>query len=75
MQKQTFIDNMGARGYVLRHGHNGNITATKGDFTVRLVPLADYSVYINTPTVTAITQKGATDTETMRIIDGLTVQP
>lgn len=72
MQKQTFIDNMKARGYVLRYGHNGNITATKGDITVRLVPLADYSVCINTSTATAITQKGATDAETLRIIDGLT---
>lgn len=72
MQKQTFVDDMRARGYALRYGHNGNITATKGDLTVRLVPLANYSVYINTPTVTAITQKGATDAETLRIIDGLT---
>lgn len=72
MQKQTFIDDMRARGYALRYGHNGNITATKGDLTVRLVPLANYSVYINTPTVTAITQKGATDAEILRIIDVLT---
>lgn len=72
MQKQTFIDNMRARGYALRCGRNGNITATKGDLTVRLVPLANYSVYINTPTVKAITQKGATDAETLRVIDGLT---
>lgn len=72
MSKQTFIDNMTERGYELRYGHNGNITATKGDFTVRWVPLANYIVYINTPTVTAITREGATDAETLRIIDGLT---
>ena len=43
--------------------------------TVRLVPLADYTVYIATPTVTAITAKDATDAETLRTIDLLTVQP
>ena len=72
MDKQTFIDNMTGRGYELRFVHNGNITATKGDNTVRLVPLANYIVYVNTPTVTAITREGATDAETFRIIDGLT---
>lgn len=72
MKKQTFIDNMTERGYELRFGHNGNITATKGDNTVRWVPLANYIVYVNTPTVTAITREGASDAEAMRIIDGLT---
>lgn len=72
MNKQTFIDNMTERGYKLRFGHNGNITATKGENTVRLVPLADHIVYIATPTVTAITEKGVTDTEALRIIDALT---
>lgn len=72
MDKQTFIDNMTERGYELRFGHNGNITATRGENTVRLVPRANYVVYIATPTVTAITQKGVTDAETLRIIDGLT---
>lgn len=60
------------RGYELRFGRNGNTTATKGENTVRLVPRADYIVYIATPTVTAITEKGVTDTETLRIIDALT---
>lgn len=72
MDKQTFTGNMMERGYELRFGHNGNITATKGENTVRLVPLANYIVYINTPAVTAITREGATDAETFRIIDGLT---
>lgn len=72
MEKQTFIDNMMERGYELRFGHNGNITATKGENTVRLVPRANYTVYIATPTVTAITEKGVTDDETLRIVDGLT---
>lgn len=72
MEKQTFIDNMMERGYELRFSHNGNITATKGENTVRLVPFANYTVYIATPTVTAITEKGVTDAETLRIIDGLT---
>lgn len=72
MEKQTFINQMKARGYELCFVRNGNITATKGENTVRLVPLANYGVYINTPTVTAITRKDATDAETMNIIAALT---
>lgn len=72
MQRQTFIDNMTARGYELHCVRNGNVTATKGDFTVRWVVFADHGVYIDTPTVTAITREDAADDETMRIIDGLT---
>ena len=75
MQRQTFIDNMKERGHSITRTPNGNTKATKGDITVRLVPLSSYSVYINTPTVTAITAKDATDTETLRTIDALTVQP
>ena len=75
MRKQTFIDAMTARGYKLTYTANGNVTATKGDITVRLVPLADYKVYINTPVVTAITNKDATEAETLRTIDVLTIQP
>lgn len=72
MEKQTFINQMTARGFELETVGNGNINATKGDITVRLVPLANYIVYINTPTVTAITRKGATDAEALRIIARLT---
>lgn len=72
MDKQTFIDNMTERGYELETVSNGNITATKGDITVRLVPLADYIVYVDTPAVTAIIRKDATDVETMNIIAALT---
>lgn len=72
MDKQTFTDNMKASGYELRFGRNGNITATKGDNTVRLVPLADYGVYISTPSLKAITSKDATDTETLLLINLLT---
>lgn len=64
MDKQTFIDNMKACGYELRFGRNGNITATKGDATVRFVPLANYIVHIDTPT--AIVREGTTDTKTFR---------
>lgn len=70
MDKRTFTDNMKACGYELRFG--GNITATKGDDTVRLVPLADYGVYIGTPSLKAITSKEATDTETLLPITLLT---
>lgn len=59
---------MKACGYELRFG----ITATKGDDTVRLVPLADYGVCIVTPILKAITRKDATDTETLRPINLLT---
>jgi hypothetical protein len=72
MSKQTFIDNMTARGYELRTVRNGNVIARKGDITIRLVTLANYGVYIDTPTVTALTDENATDEETMRIIDALT---
>lgn len=58
MDKQTFTDNMKACGYELSFGRNG-------DNTVRLVPLADYGVYIGTPSLKAITSKDATDTETL----------
>lgn len=75
MQKKTFINNMKERGYSISATINGNIKATKGDITVRLVPLANYGVHIDTPTVTAITAKDATDAETLRIIDALTIQP
>lgn len=72
MEKQTFINNMTERGYELCFVRNGNITATKGENTVRLVPLANYCVYIDTPTATAIVSKDATDAEALRILDGLT---
>jgi hypothetical protein len=72
MEKQTFVNQMKARGYELETVANGNITATKGDITVRFVPLANYVVYIDTPTVTAIVREGATDDETLRIVAGLT---
>ena len=73
MERQTFVNQMKARGYeTTPPSPTGNVTATKGDITVRLVPLADYIVYIDTPAVTAIIRKGATDAETLRMIDGLT---
>lgn len=75
MQKETFIDNMKERGYSISATINGNIRATKENITVRLVPLANYGVNIDTPTVTAITAKDTTDDETLRIIDALTIQP
>lgn len=75
MLQQTFIDEMKSRGYYIIRTPNGNTKAIKGNITVRLVPLSNYGVYINTPTVTAITAKDATDAETLRIIDHLTVQP
>ena len=73
MQKQTFIDSMTERGYELKYERNGNITATKGANTVRYVPLADHIVCVSTPTMTAITREGATDEETLRVVDAFTV--
>lgn len=49
VKKETFVNQMTARGYELETVANGNIS----DITVRLVPLANYVVYIDTPTVTA----------------------
>lgn len=72
MQKETFINQMKERGYDIKTVHNGNVIARKGDVTLRWVALANYGVYIATPTVTALTKEDATDAETMRIIDGLT---
>ena len=45
MNKQTFVNQMTARGFKLETVANGNVTATKGDITVRFVPLADYDRY------------------------------
>ena len=72
MNKQTFINQMAARGFELETVANGNVTATKGGITVRFVPLANYVVYINTPTVTAIVREGVSDAEALRIVAGLT---
>lgn len=72
MEKQTFINQMTARGYALETVGNGNVNATKGGTTVRLVPLANYLIYINTPTTTAIIRDSTSDDETLRIVDGLT---
>lgn len=66
METQTFINQMTARGYELETVGNGNINATKCDITVRLVPLANYVVYINTPTVTAIVRDGRRNTKDNR---------
>lgn len=72
MRKETFIVNMAQRGYGLRTVRNGNVIARKGDITVRWVTLANYGVYIDTPTVTALTDENATEEETLRVIDALT---
>ena len=75
MQQQTFINEMEARGYEITTLPNGNVKAKKGDIILRLVPLANYSVHIITPTVNALTAKRATDREILHAIDVLTVQP
>lgn len=72
MQRTTFINQMKARGYDIKTVHNGNVIARKGDITLRWVALANYGVYIATPTVTALTKEDATDTETLSIIAALT---
>lgn len=75
MQRQTFINEMEARGYETTTLPNGNVKAKRGGIILRLVPLANYSVHISAPTVNAITAKDTTDAETLRIIDALTIQP
>lgn len=64
-----FADDMKACGCGPRFGRDGDITATKGDDTVRPAPLADHGVYIGTPSPKAMTGKDATDTETPPPID------
>lgn len=75
MQQQTFINEMEARGYEATTLPNGNVKAKRGDVILRLVPLANYSVHISTPTVNAIAADRATDREILHTIDVLTVQP
>lgn len=75
MDKRTFTDNMKACGCEPRFGLNGNITATKGDNTVRLAPLADHGAYIGTPILKAMTRKDAADTETPPPINLLAARP
>lgn len=75
MQRQTFINEMEARGYETTTLPNGNVKAKKGDAILRFVPLANYSVHISTPTVNALTANSATDHEILHTIDALTVQP
>ncbi|WAX05519.1 hypothetical protein BA720P3_00044 [Bifidobacterium phage BA720P3] len=72
MQKETFINEMKARGYEIKTVRNGNVIARKGDITLRWVALANYGVYIATPTVTALTKEDASDAETLSIIAALT---
>lgn len=72
MDKRTFTYSTKACGYELRFERDGDITLTKGDDTVRLVPLADCDVYISTPSPKAMTSKDATDTETLLLIILLT---
>lgn len=73
MEGQTFINQMKARGYeTTPPSLSGNVTATKGDITVRLVPLANYLVYIKTPAMTAIIRDSESDDETLRMVDVLT---
>lgn len=72
MQKETFINEMKARGYEIKTVRNGNVIARKGDITLRWAALANYGVYIATPTVTALTKEDASDAETLIIIAALT---
>lgn len=66
---------MKACGYEPRFGRNGNITATKGDNTVRLIPPADHGAHIGTPSLKAMTGKDATDTGTLPPINLPTARP
>lgn len=52
-----------------------DVTATKGDDTVRLAPLADHGVYIGAPGLKAMTGRDATDTETPPPTNRLTGRP
>ena len=63
------LERLDRKGLLILANHPSLIDVV---FLISLIPRADCIVYIATPTVTAITEKGVTDKETLRIIDALT---
>ena len=74
MKKQTFIDNMTARGYETATLPTGNVTATKGETIVRWLHTDHEKIYVQTSGIKMLIQPKVLDTETFRLLDYL-VQP
>ena len=71
MKKQTFIDNMTARGYETATTLTGNVTATKGDTTVRWLRTDHERIYVETSGIKMLISPKVLDTETFRLLDYL----
>lgn len=74
MKKQTFIDNMTARGYETATTLTGNVTATKGDTIVRWLRTDHEKIYVETSGIKMLIPPKVSDTETFKVLDYL-VQP
>ena len=74
MKKQTFIDNMTARGYETATLPTGNVTATKGETIVRWLHTDHEKIYVQTSGIKMLIKPKVLDTETFRLLDYL-VQP
>ena len=74
MKKQTFIDNMTARGYETATLPTGNVEATKGDTIVRWLHTDHEKIYVQTSGIKMLIKPKVLDTETFRLLDYL-VQP
>ena len=74
MKKQTFIDNMTARGYETATSPTGNVTATKGETIVRWLHTDHEKIYVQTSGIKMLIKPKVLDTETFRLLDYL-VQP
>ena len=72
MERQTFINQMMARGYELETVGNGNITATKGGAARQLWRLHRYA---NSDGYNAQGRDGRRNTADSRRTDLLTIQP
>lgn len=74
MKKQTFVENMTARGYETATSLTGNVTATKGDTIVRWLRTDHETIYVETSGIKMLIPPKVSDTETFRLLDHL-VQP
>lgn len=74
MQRQTFTDNMTARGYETATSLTGNVTAAKGDIIVRWLRTDHEKIYIETSGIKMLITPEVSDTETFQLLDYL-VQP
>lgn len=69
MKKQTFIDNMTARGYEMATSLTGNVTAAKGDTIVRWLRTDHEKIYVETSGVKMLIPPKVLDTEAFRLLD------